>query len=62
MDVLYSAGKATAAAVHQALPDPPSYSAVRATLRILEEKGHVRPNALRFDICSTPSSTDPSLR
>jgi BlaI family transcriptional regulator, penicillinase repressor len=42
MDVLYSAGKATAAAVHQALPDPPSYSAVRATLRILEEKGHVR--------------------
>jgi BlaI family penicillinase repressor len=42
MDVLYRAGKATAAAVHQALPDPPSYSAVRATLRILEEKGHVR--------------------
>jgi BlaI family transcriptional regulator, penicillinase repressor len=42
MDVLYRAGKATAAAVHQALPDPPSYAAVRATLRILEEKGHVR--------------------
>ncbi len=42
MDVLYRAGRATAAAVHQALPDPPSYSAVRATLRILEEKGHVR--------------------
>ncbi len=42
MDVLYRAGTATAAAVHQALPDPPSYSAVRATLRILEEKGHVR--------------------
>ncbi len=42
MDVLYRAGTATAAAVRQALPDPPSYSAVRATLRILEEKGHVR--------------------
>jgi predicted transcriptional regulator len=42
MDVLYRAGKATATDVHQALPDPPSYSAVRATLRILEEKGHVR--------------------
>src|SRR5262249_25720893 len=42
MDVLYRTGKATAADVQQALPDPPSYSAVRATLRILEEKGHVR--------------------
>lgn len=42
MDVLYRMGKATAAEVHAALPDPPSYSAVRATLRILEEKQHVR--------------------
>ncbi|MBL8231698.1 MAG: BlaI/MecI/CopY family transcriptional regulator [Bryobacterales bacterium] len=42
MDILYRQGKATAAEVHEALPDPPSYSAVRATLRILEEKGHVR--------------------
>jgi predicted transcriptional regulator len=42
MDVLYRAGQATAAEVLQALPDPPGYSAVRATLRILEEKGQVR--------------------
>jgi predicted transcriptional regulator len=42
MDVLYRAGQATAAEVMQALPDPPGYSAVRATLRILEEKGQVR--------------------
>ena len=34
--------QATAAEVQTALPDPPSYSAVRAMLRILEEKGHVR--------------------
>ena len=41
MDLLYRFGQATAAAVQVRLPDPPSYSAVRATLRILEEKGHV---------------------
>ena len=42
MDILYAQGQATAADVTAALPDPPSYSAVRALLRILEEKGHVR--------------------
>jgi BlaI family penicillinase repressor len=42
VDILYSNGRATAAEVQGALPDPPSYSAVRALLRILEEKGHVR--------------------
>ena len=42
MDILYRAGRATAADVRAALSDPPSYSAVRASLRILEAKGHVR--------------------
>ena len=42
VDILYSHGRATAAEVQAELPDPPSYSAVRAMLRILEEKGHVR--------------------
>jgi predicted transcriptional regulator len=42
MDILYRLGQATAAEVMEGLPDPPSYSAVRATLRILEEKGQVR--------------------
>lgn len=42
LDVLYRLGRATAADIQQALPDPPSYSAVRTLLRILEEKGHVR--------------------
>ena len=42
VDILYAQGRATAAEVQAALPDPPSYSAVRAMLRILEEKGHVR--------------------
>jgi len=44
MDALYQAGRATAADVRAAMPDPPSYSAVRTMLRILEEKGHVRHN------------------
>jgi predicted transcriptional regulator len=42
MDVLYQKGTATAAEVLESMPNPPSYSAVRALLRILEEKGHVR--------------------
>lgn len=42
MDVLHARGQATAAEVLEALADPPSYSAVRALLRILEQKGHVK--------------------
>ena len=42
MDVIYRAGRASASEVLAALPDPPGYSAVRAHLRVLEEKGHLR--------------------
>jgi len=42
MDILYRLETATAAEVQETLPDPPSYSAVRSHLRILEEKGHVK--------------------
>lgn len=45
MDVLHARRRASAAEVLAALPDPPSYSAVRALLRILEEKGHVKHRA-----------------
>jgi predicted transcriptional regulator len=50
MDILYSRGRATVAEVLEDIPDPPSYSAVRAALRILEEKGHIRheKDGLRF--------------
>ena len=41
MDIIRRLGKATAADVHAELPSPPSYSAVRATLAILERKGHL---------------------
>jgi predicted transcriptional regulator len=42
MDVVYRLDRATAADVHDALPDRPSYSTVRALLRVLESKGHLR--------------------
>lgn len=42
MDVIYARGSATVAEVRADLPDPPTYSSVRALLRILEEKGHLR--------------------
>jgi predicted transcriptional regulator len=42
METTYRLGRATVAEVRAALEDPPSYSAVRAMLRILEEKGHLR--------------------
>ena len=45
MDILYQRGKVPAAAVREAMPDAPSYSAVRAMLRVLEEKGHVKHQA-----------------
>lgn len=42
MELIFARGEATAAEVVEALPDAPSYSAVRALLRILEEKGHLK--------------------
>jgi predicted transcriptional regulator len=42
MDIVYELGRASAADVLQLLPDAPSYSAVRALLRVLEDKGHLR--------------------
>ena len=42
MDILHRLRRATAHEVQDNLADPPSYSAVRALLRLLEERGHVR--------------------
>lgn len=42
MEILYEIGRASAADIRERMPDPPSYSAVRAMLRILEDKGHIR--------------------
>src|SRR3954470_11910482 len=42
IDLIYRMGKACVSDVLDRLPDPPSYSAVRALMRILEEKGHLK--------------------
>jgi predicted transcriptional regulator len=42
MEIIHKRGRATAAEVHGDLPDPPTYTAVRGMLRILEEKGYLR--------------------
>ena len=42
MDILFRLGKGTAQEVMDELPDPPSYSAVRALMVILEDKGLVK--------------------
>jgi len=42
MDIIFRASKATAGEVMEAMAEPPSYSAVRATLRVLEQKGLLR--------------------
>ena len=42
MNIIFARGQATATDVLEGMTDPPSYSAVRATLRILEQKGHLK--------------------
>ncbi len=42
MDILYRRGRATAHDVLEDIADPPTYSSVRALLRLLEERGHVK--------------------
>jgi predicted transcriptional regulator len=42
MDIIYRRGRATIRDVQDEMPDPPSYSAVRALVRVLEDKGHLK--------------------
>jgi predicted transcriptional regulator len=67
MDVLYRHGTATAAEVQANIADAPSYSAVRALLRILEEKGHVKhsydgPRFVYAPVVSRPVAQKSALR
>ena len=55
MDILYQRGKSSAAEVREAMTDAPSYSAVRAMLRVLEEKGHVKRRAEGLKYVYTPT-------
>jgi BlaI family penicillinase repressor len=62
MDILYQRGRASASEILEALPDPPSYSAVRAKLRVLEEKGHVRHEAEALHYVYLPTTARDTAR
>lgn len=67
MDVLYRLGSATAAEVQHNIPDAPSYSAVRALLRILVDKGHIKhsydgPRYVYAPIVSRPVAQKSALK
>ena len=57
MDILYRRGRATVADVMAALSGEPSYSTVRAQLRVLEEKGHVRHEEQGLRYAYLPSAS-----
>jgi predicted transcriptional regulator len=57
MDILYKRGRSSASEVLAAMPAPPSYSAVRAMLRILEEKGHIKHQAEGLKYVYMPTIT-----
>jgi len=62
MDVLFRRGSATVAEVHAEIPEPPSYSAVRAAMRVLTEKGHVEFERRSHHYVFTPTSSPESVR
>lgn len=67
LDALYAADGLTVAEVRERIPDPPGYSAVRALMRVLEEKGHVRhvqdgPRYVYFPTVSRTSARLAALR
>ena len=55
MDIVYSRGEASAAEVREDLPDPPSYSAVRALLAILVDKGRLKHRSVRGRYIYSPT-------
>src|SRR5688572_6639867 len=62
MDILYRRGKATANDVLADLPGSPSYSTVRAQLRVLEDKGHVRHEEVGLRYVYTPTAPRRAVR
>ena len=62
MEILFRRGRATAAEIHQDMADRTSYSAVRAQLRTLEEKGHVRHEAEDLRYVYMPTTQPARMR
>ncbi|MCC7145432.1 MAG: BlaI/MecI/CopY family transcriptional regulator [Phycisphaeraceae bacterium] len=57
MDIVYKQGQVSVTEVLDGLPDPPSYSAVRAILRILEDKGHLKHRKVGMKYIYLPTRT-----
>jgi BlaI family transcriptional regulator, penicillinase repressor len=62
LDVLFRRGASSAAQVREELADPPSYSAVRALLGVLERKGHVRHERAGARYIYRPASEPEGVR
>ena len=62
MEVVYRLGAPSAAEIAAGLPDPPSYSAVRATIAVLESKGHLRHEMRGHRYAYLPTVTHASAR
>ena len=62
MDVVYRLGRASVGEVRDQLPDPPSYSAVRAMLNLLEDKGHLTHEQDRLRYVYKPTAGRAQLR
>ena len=57
VEILYQRGKASVTEVREAMADAPGYSAVRAMMRVLEEKGHVKHQAEGLKYVYVPTVT-----
>jgi BlaI family penicillinase repressor len=62
MDVLHRRGSASAADVRREMPDAPTYSAVRALLRVLEEKGRVTHSEVGRTYVYRPTTSPAAAR
>jgi predicted transcriptional regulator len=62
MDILYRRGRATVTEVMSELSGGPAYSTVRAQLRVLEEKGHIRHEAQQLRYVYLPSAPQRVIR
>ena len=55
MDAIYRQGTASAAEIREGMSDPPTYTAIRTLLGILEQKGHVRHHSIGNRYFYTPT-------
>jgi predicted transcriptional regulator len=62
MDVLHRLGRATVREVRAELTGDPAYSTVRAQLRVLEEKGHVRHEEHQLRYVYLPAASPQTAR